>query len=118
VSKQIFGPTPSLTILPFTHPYPHGTIEATLAVLHEALRDGQSPHGWLFQARWTMVRNGVGERQHGGIHAQWPGAAHDKPTGSTNHEVVVCIGSRDNLAHLFALGRLREPTPERVRRPC
>lgn len=39
----------SVSLLPFTHPYPHGSIDVTLDIMREGLREGQVPHGWLFQ---------------------------------------------------------------------
>ncbi len=116
--KESREPKPTITLRPFTHPHPHGSIAATLEMMYEAMRDGQQPHGWLFQARWTMVRNGDGQTQYGAIHTNWPDAALEHPAGSSSHSVSVCIGSRDEMTRLFEKGRLHEPTPMRLRRPC
>jgi hypothetical protein len=116
--KELPGSAPFITLRPFTYPYPQGNLVATLATMYDCLRDGQKPHGWLFQANWTMARGGVVERQYGDIHANWPDAAHDHPVGATNKTVRVCMGSRDELTSLFAKGRLHEPTPTRLRKPC
>lgn len=107
-----------VTLRPFTHPYPDKLLSATIALMYACQRRGQKPHGWLFQSNWTMVRGGVGERQHGDIHTTWPDASLDRPVGATNQTVSVCMGSRDELTYLLENQWLYEPTPRHLRRPC